>query len=57
MKHGDLAGVHQAGPLGGLSGGVVELELLHHEQFAIGNWPRPKRVEFDWSSQLPGAIC
>jgi hypothetical protein len=37
MKHGELAGVHQAGPLGGLSGGVVELELLHHEQLAIGN--------------------
>jgi hypothetical protein len=37
MKHGELAGVDEAGPLGELSGGVVELELLHHEQLAIGN--------------------
>jgi hypothetical protein len=37
MKHSELPRVYKAGPLGGLSGGVVELELLHHEQLAIGN--------------------
>jgi len=37
MKHGKLPRMHQAGPLGGLSGGIVELELLHVEQIAIGN--------------------
>jgi hypothetical protein len=34
MKHGKLPRVQQTGPVGGLSGGIVELKLLHEELFA-----------------------